>query len=1105
MYWQEHFKLPDHEAGLSPQLSVTKRSRRSLTEVKKPVTQPSLSEWLPWQTTPHPVKLVSHSRRTEHLIELLEFTELHGSCDGEDAESYDLEMLSFLNEEDLLKPGERDDTNVVEDFPRSNIPDWQEAGCPANKITKKGKNTRKKLLKEKEELEEKDTGKNFKKCDENTAADAKKNKKGTSKRSPLRKARWKEYLKQFEDKDEDFESDDGNVNAEPNENFQVSDDLQWQEIEEGKNDFSNTEKACEIHGEMTDHEEGAEEEYIAPKRNSRVYNEPKNVKEMEPEDGNVSANSSDEFSDLFPASGKHFQGYNTGQQPLLSSLGSKVTSIPTPPSLETLDELCSASETEDITEIDWNNHNKFREFAKEKDKFSTQITAAAEATDLACDVFVEPFLMADFLEDDSVDTETERSKGESSTTGPSENRDGRSSCTSHRPSKTGAVSSTAVHNRNDCDKSLQTQCNRIMADNGCTNLGSRPSREVLEKDTHEVKMDYEIPKDEDSFRENRVVTGKDDLGFGVLCGSSTVEANQREDKRDFVEGDAGFDETFFMDTTDDEAFTNMTLIEQDDHESNRYSGKPFTAIVKETRISCNQNDLEQNGPAMNLNNIKTVFEKKTGGDGAKPSSAIDLHASICKLSAFKRDHSEKITCNHLARNPESELGKTKNKKSDVAFKQIKRSLTEDSSLSEAAQTSPIQGPRTKGDHSNNTAVNGDSDVLNQTRISIAAPPASKAVTDSCRQARMFNFKGKQVPSNSRDGFLSTGEMELLDGEKGYCFTEGGKTSENNNIAINGDDVSSNDANAREILGNNTSGNNCGINGNYTNKTSGNNVIDNDCRAQLTNKKLKLRRKRPSEAKFQGSSDKILNQVKSPLHYETNSLDQNETEPYLCGSNTDGPKINSSQSNTESRVSAEKALQRPFDGDTVRKGSHATGRNVRSTNSDGTKTTSALRDMESRDLLKEHQHRVPGEEAHDGSHASVDGEGIPANSTNLRTLNGAVIAVLESEDEDDEGVIIRPAKKAIPFRKRALSSPCSQAEFKRPVDPGQQQKNPRCVLSSESDEDFEDGKSGEYSSCVCSSFSVSLPYVLVSSSEVVVSSEAPTRRESKRFDHVCLYI
>ena len=379
-------------------------------------------------------------------MELLEFIELHGSCHGEDAESYDMEMLSFLNDEDLLKPGDRDNANIVEDFPRSNIPDWQEAGSTASKITKKEKNTRKKLLKEKEDSEEKDTGKNFKKCDQNTVADAKRNKKGMTKSSPLRRARWKEYLKQFEDKDEDFESDDGNINAESNENFQVSDDLQSQEIEEGKNDFSDMEKACEIHGEMTGHEEEAEEEYIVPQRNNRVYNEPKDVKEMEPEDGNVSTNSCDEFSDLFPASGKHFSGYNTGQQPLLSSLGSKVTSIPTPPSLETLDELCSASETEDINEIDWNNHNKFREFAQEKDKFSTRIAVAPKAMDLAYDVFVEPFLMADFLEDDSVNTEIERSKGESLITGPLENRDGGSLCTSHPPSKTGTGSSTAVHN-----------------------------------------------------------------------------------------------------------------------------------------------------------------------------------------------------------------------------------------------------------------------------------------------------------------------------------------------------------------------------------------------------------------------------------------------------------------------------------------------------------------------------------------------------------------------------------------------------------------------------------------------------------------------------------
>ena len=143
VYWQEHFKLPDHEAGLSPQLSVTKRSRRSLSEAKKPVTQPSLVEWLPWQTTLQPVKAVTHSRRTQHLVELLEFTELHGGHGPDGDESYDLEMLSFLNEDDILKPGQTDcavaEVRVADD----------DGGCQENEVTrknvKKAKKTRKKL------------------------------------------------------------------------------------------------------------------------------------------------------------------------------------------------------------------------------------------------------------------------------------------------------------------------------------------------------------------------------------------------------------------------------------------------------------------------------------------------------------------------------------------------------------------------------------------------------------------------------------------------------------------------------------------------------------------------------------------------------------------------------------------------------------------------------------------------------------------------------------------------------------------------------------------------------------------------------------------------
>ena len=32
VYWQDHFKLPDHEAGLTPQVTLKKASRRSLSD-----------------------------------------------------------------------------------------------------------------------------------------------------------------------------------------------------------------------------------------------------------------------------------------------------------------------------------------------------------------------------------------------------------------------------------------------------------------------------------------------------------------------------------------------------------------------------------------------------------------------------------------------------------------------------------------------------------------------------------------------------------------------------------------------------------------------------------------------------------------------------------------------------------------------------------------------------------------------------------------------------------------------------------------------------------------------------------------------------------------
>ena len=98
--------------------------------------------------------------------------------------------------------------------------------------------------------------------------------------------------------------------------------------------------------------------------------------------------------------------------------------------------------------------------------------------------------------------------------------------------------------------------------------------------------------------------------------------------------------------------------------------------------------------------------------------------------------------------------------------------------------------------------------------------------------------------------------------------------------------------------------------------------------------------------------------------------------------------------------------------------------------------------------------------------SLDCEDSSANSSNLRSENGNVVVVMESDDEDEDD--IRPVGKASSRRRQALSSPCSQG-FKIPANPGKHGDNQRhglssrhLQLSSESDEEFETDKSGEYS-------------------------------------------
>ena len=107
-YWNDNFKLPNHEAGLTPVKSTLVRPRdgQSLDQQsRRGEAALSLTEWTAWQTPLQQVHFVDHSKRSRHFAEILEFCDIRREYnDNED--SYDLEMYSYLNHEDVLRPGE---------------------------------------------------------------------------------------------------------------------------------------------------------------------------------------------------------------------------------------------------------------------------------------------------------------------------------------------------------------------------------------------------------------------------------------------------------------------------------------------------------------------------------------------------------------------------------------------------------------------------------------------------------------------------------------------------------------------------------------------------------------------------------------------------------------------------------------------------------------------------------------------------------------------------------------------------------------------------------------------------------------------------------------
>ncbi|KAK3741292.1 hypothetical protein QZH41_012592 [Actinostola sp. cb2023] len=309
IYWQENFKLPNCEAGITP--SKKRRSRNSMSD--PPVKEISLNEWMPWQNVPSPVHKIAHSRRTEHLIEILEFIELHS---GED-DAYDVEMMSFLNEEDLVGVG--DGSGV--DAPLIILDDEDST------VTLGDCNDRKKSVNQKKK---KRNVSDENKAKDNRKTNSKKSMK-TKKLSPQRK--WKEYLKSFENEDNDFE---------PVEKESPIDDQE-------KND--ETEKCCQP--ESTKEEKPTEKPDAIAVDADGSDNVPveTEIPEQEEEDDTLEL-SSQGFSQLLPSLTPH----NTHVfRSKLLGMDNCVKDVPMPPSLDSLNEISPFTPTKSLEPFEQGN------------------------------------------------------------------------------------------------------------------------------------------------------------------------------------------------------------------------------------------------------------------------------------------------------------------------------------------------------------------------------------------------------------------------------------------------------------------------------------------------------------------------------------------------------------------------------------------------------------------------------------------------------------------------------------------------------------------------------------------------------------------------------
>ena len=1005
VYWQEHFKLPDHEAGLSPQLSVTKRSRRSLSAAKKPVTQPSLVEWLPWQTTLQPVQAVTHSRRTQHLVELLEFTELHGGQGPDGEESYDLEMLSFLNEDDILKPGQTDcslaEVSVADD----------DGGCQENEVTrknvKKAKKTRKKLQMQ-SEADTEDGGQDVSK--EHGVGGGKRNVKGAKRRSPENRARWKEYLKRFDNKDEDFESDDTSAGVGPSEELSVEDELRNRDDAVLESDLLDV---GELH-EQTDKTSEAEADKIMLRKGCNEANDQPVMLEgagraHESEDGCVSDTASDELSNLLPTATPDFHGFNEGFKLHRTRFVSAMDPVPTPPSLDALDKISLSPSSVELDEFPIKPDKESQKSCRNNlrgnvDKFSSSEKALSAMSPKACfggDSLIEPFLMGDFLEEDDTKAGKELNK-ENVLKNTCLEKEGRIAETC-----TVATSETFVSEADE--EVIKNQGNRSYNSvSSAHNVDSSVFNqcEVLTSCDVPSGMDNNVPGVPKSGDDDSKVVCPNDaaesgFGFGVWCGSPMNEFNEHVDENCFPHDNPGFAEAFFMDETDDDAFTDLTLPEDVTTENSQQrpvGEQELTTRDRSNSLLCASKTSNERETKAELQSSKVLDKeiKVKPSANSKASAGTDLQASISKLSAFQRSSADRKYSSKIVSDSSEVTGTELSMKSKDG-KKIKDCLDEGALPVDVGQTFPEVVSR--GEHTSATA--SDTGVLDDRRNLVAAPPVSSS---------KFKLKANRLTETSLVGLPSRvkgQEMPEKEPKLTVVRTSGMVTNGNIDTGITVGSASSS-----------TSTNADGTTASNINSDEKDDV-DNICRSPLP-KKLKLSRKRTSPKDKGLLAKKSEGPQAKPMNFgSTSSLKMNSKEELRV------VKLQGTSMNCSSRPNE------PMNSETV------------------------AREPSSTDMV------------YDVSLA----KDCAANLSNLRTHNGTVVAVMESEDEndreDDEEGVIRPVRKAISLRRQALSSPCSQEGFKRPPDK-RCENQPHSLssrigrLGSESDEEFEVDKSGQCS-------------------------------------------